>query len=60
MRSWYLQNPEEGTRSPGLRVTDGRKLLCGNWRSNLGPLKKQQGLLVTKPFLWVLIENSSI
>ena len=40
-----------GTGSPGIGVTDGCGSSCGLWEPNLGPLQKQQVLLITEPFL---------
>ena len=41
----YLQRPEEGIISLGIRVMDSCELPCGYWELHQGPLHKQQVLL---------------
>jgi hypothetical protein len=43
MYAWCLQKSKKSIRSPGTTgVTDVCELLHGYWRSNIGPLQKQQ------------------
>jgi hypothetical protein len=51
------QRLEEGTESPGPRVTGGCELLCGSWDSKLGPLEEQPVLLTTESSLQPHIKN---
>lgn len=37
----YTQGSKEGTRSPGMGVTDGCELPHGCWELNPGPLEEQ-------------------
>lgn len=50
----YSRRPEEDMESPGSGVTDACKRLWGFWKLDLGPLKKQPGLLMTKQCLQAL------
>lgn len=36
-------------QTPGIRVTDDYKSLCGCWDSNLVPLEEQSVFLITEP-----------
>lgn len=47
--AWCSGRPGECTGSPGTGVTDDCILLHVCWKSNLGPLEEQPGLLKTEP-----------
>jgi hypothetical protein len=47
------RRPEEGIGCHGVGATGGYELQCGCWELKQGPLKLQQMLLTTGPFLQV-------
>jgi hypothetical protein len=48
---WTICMPEEGTRSPGIGVTDMCDPLCGSWECNQVLCKNSQVFLTGKPSL---------
>ena len=48
VQAWLLYRLGEGAMSPGSRVADGCELSCVCRELNLGPLQREEGLLLAE------------